>query len=242
MNVRKLFNQTNILLAMLMCLFGFILISHVKSVKSDAAMRNIAERYKLRQAELQAAETQYQSLLDLNAQLNQQKADAIANLLNQEGYDNLLTDLERYKVLAGFTEVRGPGVILTLDDKPGFDSMNPWEIIHDKDVMNAIDLLRSAGAAAISVNDLRVTAFSYITCIGPTIKCNNQRMTPPYIIKAIGDTAALFAALRDNQNFIARQTNGIQFKIDESPEVVIPPFAEADDAESYIGLLEVRNP
>jgi uncharacterized protein YlxW (UPF0749 family) len=243
---RKLFQQGAFFMAMLMCVFGFILISHIKSVKADKTTSSLAQRYKQRQAELKQAEEHYQVLLTENEKLNQQKADAIARLLSRQGYENLLSDLERIRIMAGFTEVRGPGIILTLDDKPGFDiltdSLN--SIVHDGDVRHAFDLLRSSGAAAFAVNGLRITNASYISCIGTTILCNQQRMTPPYIIMALGNPTALAAAIREDPAFADRQTAeiGLQVKMEEKPEVIIPPFAEADNFIKYIDLLEVGKP
>jgi uncharacterized protein YlxW (UPF0749 family) len=233
-------------MTLLMTLLGFILVSHIQLVRADHSTGDLAMRYRQRQAELAQAEQNHQKLLTENEKLNKQKAAAIASLLNQSGFESLRDDLERVQILAGFTEVRGPGIILTLDDKPGFDILNDSlsSIVHDGDIRHAFDLLLQAGAAALAVNGLRITNASAVTCIGSTILCNQQRMTPPYVIRAIGDPAAMAAAIRSDQAFADRQIpeTALQVKVAESTEVVVPPFAEADRFRQYIDLLEVSNP
>jgi uncharacterized protein YlxW (UPF0749 family) len=240
------FLRTQFMMAVLMLIFGFILISHIKSVRSDVTKENLAMQYKQRQAQLQKAEEQYQALLAENDRLNQQKSAAIADLLNRRGYDQLLAELEHIRVLAGFTEVRGPGVVLALNDKPGYDILTDslQSIVHDGDIRHALDLFKAAGAAGFSVNGLRITNSSYVSCIGSTILCNQQRMTPPYMITALGDPAKLAEAIRSDPEFTERQgaAIGLRIQVEEMPEVVLPPFAEADDFYRFIDLLEVPGP
>jgi hypothetical protein len=45
---RSVLNQSNLLIALLMLVFGFILISHIKSVQADITTRNLTQRYKKR--------------------------------------------------------------------------------------------------------------------------------------------------------------------------------------------------
>ena len=110
-------------------------------------------------------------------------------------------DLRSAKFLAGLTPVKGPGLIVTLNDSkmpypkdipPG---MAPQNIIHDIDINQTVNELKTAGAEAISVNDQRLIATSSVRCAGPTVYVNNTMAAPPFIIKAIGDAKTLQAAL-----------------------------------------------
>ena len=99
---------------------------------------------------------------------------------------------------------------------------------------------RNAGVAALSVNDLRITNVSFIRCIGSTIRCNQYRMLPPFVIKALGDPAQLAAAIAGDPMFSMRQLPdiGLVVKVEMVDDVVIPAFAEADRFGTYITLLE----
>lgn len=236
-------NQQKLLMFVLMFLFGFILMEHVQTVRAGANPDDLVERYVKRQAELAEYQDRYAKLLAENETLTLQKEKAITDLLNREGYEGLLSELKKINVLAGFTEVRGPGVTVVLDDKPGYDILTDSldSIVHDGDILSAINLLIDSGAAAIAVNGLRITNSTYILCNASTILCNQQRITPPFIITARGDPASMAEAIRTDQNFSIRQASGIDLvvKVTEETEVVIPAFAEADNISQYIDRLEV---
>lgn len=237
--------RQNVLLLVLMILFGFILMNHVMSVRAEHSGNSLAERYKQRQLDLEAYEKQYDDLLAENAALNQQKLDAEQSLLASQGLDNLQAELAKYRILAGFTEVSGPGVIVTLDDKPDYTlSDTDGSIVHDSDIRHALDLLSNAGAAAFSINGNRYTNSSNIKCIGSTIRCNLERLSPPYIIIALGDPVLLAEAITTDQLFLYRQTSGIDLvvKVETSDQVVIPAFADADNIGQFIDRLEVVTP
>ena len=227
---------------LIMLLFGFIMASHVQSVRSGNPSRNLITINREREEELKKQEEQYAKLMLENEQLNTRKTDAINELLIDRGLAELSSELQKIRLLAGLTEVRGPGIILTLADKPDYDILRDSDasIVHDGDIRHALDLLRTAGAAALSVNDLRITNVSYIQCIGSTIRCNQFRLLPPFVVKAIGDPAQLAEAIQQDSQFIMRQYPDIGLTVDVKieEEVVLPAFVESDDIARYITLLE----
>lgn len=113
----------------------------------------------------------------------------------------LATEMAKAQFLAGLTDVKGPGVIVTMNDsklpypKDAPPGMMPADIIHDTDIGQVVNELRAAGAEAISINDQRLVSVSPIRCAGPTIFINNTPQTPPYVIKAIGDPRTMVTAL-----------------------------------------------
>lgn len=235
--------RQNILLFVLLFLFGVIVTNHVTIVHKNRQQTDLSGLYQSRQAELTQAQAQYDSLVLENERLLQAKENAITNLLNREGNQELLAELNRVKMLAGLTAVQGPGIAVTLDDKPGFDVIQDTAdaLVHDSDVRHVLDLLKASGAAALSVNDQRLVNSSYVFCIGPTILCNMQRLTPPYVIRAIGDPEALQAAILQDPMLSLRQSPeiGLIVKTDLQPSIVCPAFAEADDLNKYIDRLVV---
>jgi len=234
--------RQQLMLFVVMLLFGFIVTNHVQSVRARSETRSLAVIYQQRERELSEQIKQSEVLTQENTALNQRKNELIGEVLVDQGYAELSLELERIRLLAGFTEVRGPGIVLTLNDKPDYAILKDSDasLVHDGDIRHALDLLRNAGVAALSVNDLRITNVSYIRCIGSTIRCNQYRMLPPFVIKALGDPAQLAEAIAGDPMFSMRQLPdiGLVVKVETVEEVVIPAFAESDRFGAYITLLE----
>lgn len=140
----------------------------------------------------------------------------------------LLTELDKARQAAGLEAVKGPGVIVTLNDstrtlQPGEDP-NLY-LIHDEDILKVVNELKAAGAEAIAVNEQRILATSEIRCAGPTIQVNGNRIAPPFTITGIGDPVYLENSLRikggvlENLNFW-----GIQIKVEQANELTIPGY------------------
>lgn len=120
------------------------------------------------------------------------KGDGLAKTLNEE--------LQKTKILAGLTDVQGPGVVLVLQDsKKGPPSNRMFEkdnyIIHDYTVQQAINELNASSAEAISINGQRVIGRTPIRCVGPVAIVNDVRIGSPFEIRAIGNPETLWGGL-----------------------------------------------
>ncbi|HBT49061.1 MULTISPECIES: DUF881 domain-containing protein [Caldanaerobacter] len=149
---------------------------------------------------------------------------------NDAALKNLQKDVENYKALAGFTDMVGPGVIVTVSDS----DLQPREgedpnlyLVHDEDLLNIVNELKAGGAEAIAINDQRLIATSEIRCVGPTININSTRYAPPYVIKAIGNPETLVASLKLKGGIIETlEFYGIKVDIQTSDKVVVPGYSE----------------
>lgn len=106
--------------------------------------------------------------------------------------DDLDTRLRRLEVRTGFVPVRGEGVRITVTNPQSDD---PNDEVRDEDLATLVDGLWQAGAEAIAINGIRLTALSGIRNTGRAILVNSQPLTPPYVVEAIGDNATLQARL-----------------------------------------------
>jgi uncharacterized protein YlxW (UPF0749 family) len=68
-------------------------------------------------------------------------------------------------------------------------------VVHQQDIQAVLNALWSAGAEAIQMQDQRIIATSVPRCVGNTLLLNGRTYSPPYTITAIGDAAAMQAAL-----------------------------------------------
>jgi len=68
-------------------------------------------------------------------------------------------------------------------------------VVHQQDIEAVLNAMWSAGAEAIQMQDQRIIATSVPRCVGNTLLLNGRTYSPPYKITAIGDAAAIQAAL-----------------------------------------------
>lgn len=103
---------------------------------------------------------------------------------------------------ADMTPVHGPGLVVTLEDAQRDangrfprDASPDDLVVHQQDIQAVLNALWSAGAEAIQMQDQRLIATSMPRCVGNTLLLNGRTYSPPYTITAIGNSAAMQAAL-----------------------------------------------
>jgi len=129
----------------------------------------------------------------------------------------------------GFSELKGPGLIITLADskqKPKPDDDPNYYIVHDWQIRNLVRFLLGVGADGVAVNDQRIVFNSEIVCAGPIIIVNGQRLSPPYRIFVVGDPKLLQEKLESFPDLellkALRDTYGLVFQLETSPSVSLP--------------------
>ena len=119
----------------------------------------------------------------------------------QETEKLLDEELAQTNMLVGKTDVEGEGVIITLSD-------NNNKSIEETDLIFLMNELKLAGAEAISINEKRIVNMTDIVLVNDTILINGERVTSPYIVKAIGDEKYLSSALSvKNSGYIDKYKN-----------------------------------
>lgn len=162
----------------------------------------------------------------------------------------LNAELERQKVLAGVVPLTGHGLRVTLDDsattKIPTDADPSNYIIHEYQLRDVLNLLWASGAEAISMNGERIVETTSVYCVGSTILANNTRMSPPYVILAIGDPAALEAALNGPSNLKALKARvksyGIQLDVSRENAVDVPAYTGSFDVKHVVPELGAQPP
>lgn len=139
----------------------------------------------------------------------------------------LTAELQRLRVLAGLTRVRGPGIIVRLTDAPKPSGGDPsFGIVHDTDLLMLVNELRNAGAEAIAINDQRIVATTAIRCVGSLITVNGVTISPPYEIVAIGDPDKLLKALTMPKGIVDElRAVGIPVVITQHQDVIVPSLS-----------------
>ena len=142
---------------------------------------------------------------------------------------NLVSELDKYKMISGMTAVKGPGVTITVDD-PTEDELDYSEmsvIMYNYDLLlSLINKLNDAGAEAIAINDQRIVAITEISLAGSNVNINSIPTAPPFLIKAIGNPDTLESTLNIRFGIVDQMRNryNLQVKTQKSDEITIPRY------------------
>jgi uncharacterized protein YlxW (UPF0749 family) len=136
--------------------------------------------------------------------------------------------------LVGTQPVKGPAVTVSLDDahRSAASLPKPYGpddiVVHQQDVQGVVNALWAGGAEAMMIQDQRVIATSAVQCVGNTLLLQGRVYSPPYVITAIGDPAALRAALdRDRSVQVYREwvdAVGLGYDVRQSDETELPAY------------------
>ena len=148
---------------------------------------------------------------------------------SDETSKKLLEDLMEARVFAGLTDVKGKGVIITLESDLYFPA--------DTDILTVINELRAAGAQAISINDERIVAVTEIRDAPPYTMINKVPVTEPFIIKAIGNPDQMKNSLNMLNGVVESLQVWYKISTKESDDIFIPKVRQ-DGSVIKVDLLE----
>ncbi|WP_186246059.1 DUF881 domain-containing protein [Mycobacterium simulans] len=183
----------------LVCLLAGLLLAATHGVSGGAEIRR-SDAPRL----VDLVRQEQSSVARLNAQREAltQRIDAA----HGRSSDTALTAmLRRTAELAGEADmnpVHGPGLVVRLSDAQRDangrfprDASPDDLVVHQQDIDGVMNAMWSAGAEAIQMQDQRIIATSVVRCVGNTLLLNGRTYSPPYTITAIGNAAAMQAAL-----------------------------------------------
>lgn len=179
-------------------LAGLLFTTSIRQARTDGTSPRTdrvgaAALYAAEQAEVEQAE---QRIAELTGQIEELTAGAGST-------SSVVLDLQRRAAeLAGptgFEAVSGPTYLVALDDAPtgvAHDGLRSDElVVHQQDVQAVVNALWAGGAEAMTLMGHRVIATTAVRCVGNTLLLQNRLYSPPYEVVAVGDPAALEAAL-----------------------------------------------
>ena len=204
----------------------------------------------VRAADGEDLRSDYLRLPDLireQTEVNTDRADRIDELRSQVDEataalapgDSTTSGLERDATAlapaAGRTEVVGPAVRVTLEDAKLVGGEVPQGadpddyVIHQQDVQAVVNALWSGGAEAMMLQDQRVVSTSAVRCVGNTLILQGRVYSPPYVVTAIGDPAALQRSLDlDPAVYTLRQWStavGLGYAVEDVGEQTFPAYS-----------------
>lgn len=140
---------------------------------------------------------------------------------------SMTSDLKAASVLAGLVDVKGEGVVVTINDSTSSspDLSAEAGLVHDTDLVSIVTELKAAGAEAISINGQRIIATTPIRCVGPTIQINSVKVAAPFYIKAIGNAQYLESALNIKGGIVSSlRSYGLTIEITRQDNIQIDKY------------------
>lgn len=186
-----------IILGIVCIIFFTVIFAQYKSVEETDITGIKTAREEELQTMLSSMKTKYEEIEEKYAD-TQNKIAEYEKMIASSDKDSelLIQELAQTDMLAGKTNVIGQGVIITLQD-------NQNKSIEPSDLRTLVNELKLAGAEAISINDKRILNMSHIVEAGGNILIDDDRISSPYVVKAIGDQTYLSSALSlKNSGFI----------------------------------------
>ena len=112
--------------------------------------------------------------------------------------------VETLKDPAGLTPRSGAGVTVSLSDAPeevrGVSTKDPnLLVVHQQDIQAVVNAMWKGGASAITIEGQRIVSTTGIRCEGNAVLLQGVPYSQPYDIAAVGDPAALTAAIETDQ-------------------------------------------
>lgn len=193
-------------IAIQMKAISFIDIKKIEAMR-DAELKTEITALKEKNKELDSR------ILEIDNNIQKYKLNTTENKSTSEIIENelLLTNIN-----AGYTNVTGEGLILTLED-------NEAQEIDSADILNLVNQLWIAGAEAISINDERVVSSTDITTVDQNkVFVNSKHQAGPYKIKVIGNKKQLEGALIIKNGYINEMLatgKSISYTIEENIEI-----------------------
>ena len=187
---------------------------------------------------VQSAQAQESHLARQVAGLQRTLAGARQRALPASG--PLVEQLTRAELAAGELAAHGPGITVTLREpvapsasptagRAGTVPIGQTNILTDRDIRSVVNELWHAGAEAVAVNGIRLTATSAIRFAGQAILVDFQAITSPYTISAIGNPDQLITRFAQSDVASRYKTlagvDGIGFTFGMSTDLTLPAGA-----------------
>ncbi len=190
-------------------LFGGLMAMQVRAVQ-QARENRVQEAKGNEISKVRLASMQEQVKKDRDAKEKAERDLRVLANKVKEGYvsksvvQQLTSQLQDARRVAGLTPLTGEGVTIRLSDNPqaaqaGAGAFLPG-LVHDFDLQQVVHELLSAKAEAIAIKGaggapIRITSYTPIRCVGPTIYVNFKPVAAPFTVMALGEPATLKSAL-----------------------------------------------
>jgi uncharacterized protein YlxW (UPF0749 family) len=121
----------------------------------------------------------------------EKQIDVLTEQVDSKKVDEAKAKVSQLAPAAGFTEVRGPGVTVTLSDAPAEVINSSTQdtrllVVHQQDIQAVVNAMWAGGALAVTIQGQRVITTTGIKCQGNAVQLQGLPYSQPYVISAVG--------------------------------------------------------
>jgi len=214
-----------LVLAALLAALGFLVVVQVRasrglSSQEDVPTRNVYALATMLRQEQTARRGLEAQVADLTRRLSDFER---ATAERRSTTEAMMRELESLRIAAGLVPLTGPGVSVVVDAAQAPVVGHAPPAVQYVDLASIVNELWAAGAEAVAVSGVRITATTGYSEVGGTILADRRRLAPPYTIDAIGDPATLRGALQIRGGVIeGLRTLGLQVTITRKASLTLP--------------------
>ena len=170
------------------------------------------------------------------------EVDALGKDVDDTQVSELQRQVAELRGPAGFEEVRGPAITVTLSDAPKDEIDRAVEndevtadqlVVHQQDIQAVVNALWLGGAEAMTLQKQRVISTTGIKCVGNTVVLHGVPYAPPYVITAIGDLDSLRISLESSDYIDGYKTyveaHNLGYEVRTDDDVTMPAYAGSSD-------------
>lgn len=180
------------------------LVSSQKANQLSIELKSLTDRKKALEKDVQELDERIQEYKD---------SEAEKNVLVK----NLKEDTKKYETLAGYYDVSGPGVVITMKEPQ--ETTGEKVLLYNYDqILTIINKLNAAGAEAISINGERYVSSTEMYLSGEKVILNGNPIMTPFKIKCIGNSDILESALNIRFGIIYQLRNEWNLDVDVKKE------------------------
>jgi len=194
-------------------IIGLLLVGQLRSQARPIALSNLSAQELAELIEtLNASNVELGDGLDeLHAQIRDYESAAVQGQSDSAISEEVLLGISAIGGLAG---VEGQGIRITAEGS--FDPVAVNDLIHE---------LRNAGAEAIAVDEIRITARSVAVLGTSAIEIDGVPIGPSFVISAIGSPDGLQAAIERPGGILSlyEQSIDARFSVSQVDRLMLPP-------------------
>ena len=151
-------------------------------------------------ASLVAAENREYEELEARVQRLTADVEQLTGRVGDSEVKQLQRQIDVMKAPAGLTPLTGPGLTVTLSDAPAEVINSTTQdidllVVHQQDIQAVVNAMWKGGAEEVTVQGQRMVSTTGIKCEGNAVLLGGVAYPQPYTIAAIGNPAALEAAV-----------------------------------------------